>query len=97
MTVLFVIAVLTIIIYIICRICILRLHRHDHDETKVDGLENGQANGHAFRLNFLGNYNMRRKDSANKELLKKKNKNPVYKPTTQEMSDFDSDKPIVPV
>ncbi|XP_057306688.1 semaphorin-1A-like isoform X1 [Hydractinia symbiolongicarpus] len=65
------------------------LAMRQHNDSEVDGeTANGKANGHFSIISFTKSYQIRkRQNSANKELIKKKNKDRVYQPTTLEMTD----------
>lgn len=84
MAVLFAI-VLLLAVLLFCVVLAMR----QHNDSEVDGeTANGKANGHFSIISFTKSYQIRkRQNSANKELIKKKNKDRVYQPTTLEMTD----------
>jgi len=82
---------IALICVLICVFCCCCQKQHS---SELDGSSktNGYTNNHFYKLNFAKKkyiFNMNRKDSASKELVKKQNRNQVYKDTTVEMDDLD--------
>ena len=76
--------IITLILLFLLLCVVLRPQQKTDNE--IDGLENNGhiANGH---VSWFKKYRMNRNDSASRELIKKNNRNPVYKDTTLEMNE----------
>ena len=77
--------VITFILLLLLLCLVLLVRAQQRTDTEIDGLENNGhiANGH---VSWFKKYKMNRNDSASRELIKKKNRNQVYRDTTLEMN-----------